>query len=132
MYLLDTNTLIYFFKQQGQVAARLKATPAAQIALPSVVLYELEYGILRSSKPEIQRQGLTAAVSVYRILNLDHASARQAAWVKHNLERQGTPIGQCDLLIAGIALANQLTLVTRNTGEFSRIPGLLLENWYGE
>lgn len=132
MYLLDTNTLIYFFKQQGKVSARLQATPASQIAIASVVLLELEYGILRSTKPDLQREGVAAVLSVFRVLDLNHASAKQAAWVKYTLEKRGTPIGHCDQLIAGIALAHQCTLVTRNTAEFSRVDGLSVENWYGD
>ena len=130
MYLLDTNTLIYFFKQQGQVATHLKNTDASQIAIPSVVLFELEYGVLRSTRPEAQRKGMDAALRAYRVVGLDYNSAKSAAWIKHTLEVGGTPIGHLDQLIAGIALANDLTLVTRNTREFARVPGLKVENWY--
>ena len=130
MYLLDTNTLIYFFKQQGQVAAHLKNIAASQIAIPSVVLFELEYGVLRSTRPELQRKGMEAALKVYRVLNLDDKAAKSAAQIKHSLEAAGTPIGHFDLLIAGTALAHDMTLVTRNTREFTRIPSLRVENWY--
>ncbi len=130
MVLLDTNTLIYFFKQQGHVAAHLQQLPASRVALPSVVLFELEYGLLRSTKPQAQQRGMEAAVAAYRVLPLDAKSAKAAAWVRHTLELAGTPIGQGDQLIAGIALANDLTLITRNTREFSRIPNLRLANWF--
>lgn len=130
MYLLDTNTLIYLFKQQGFVAAHLQTWPANQIALPSVALFELEYGLLRSTKPAVQQKGMDAALAVYRVLPLDAASAKSAAWVKHTLEVAGTPIGHGDQLIAGIALANNMALVTRNTREFARVPGLHLKNWF--
>ena len=130
MYLLDTNTLIYLFKQQGHIAAHLQQLPAAQIAVPSAVLFELEYGVLRSSKPEVQQKGMDAALAVYRVLPLDAPSAKAAAQVKYTLELAGTPIGHGDQLIAGIAMANGLTLVSRNTREFSRVAGLRLENWF--
>lgn len=130
MYLLDTNTLIYFFKQQGQVAAHLRQAQASQIALPAVVLFELEYGLLRSTKPQAQQKGMDAIRAAYRVLPLDAKSAKSAAWVKHTLELAGAPIGPADQFIAGIALANDLTLITRNTREFSRVPGLRLENWF--
>jgi tRNA(fMet)-specific endonuclease VapC len=132
MYLLDTNALIYFFKQQGEVANHLKKVPASHVAIPSVVLFELEYGLLRSTRPEAQRQGIDNVLRVYRVLNLDHACAKYAAWIKHTLALAGTPIGHFDQLIAGTALANNLTLITRNTREFERVPGLQVENWYGE
>ncbi|PWQ96043.1 hypothetical protein DKW60_13395 [Leucothrix pacifica] len=63
------------------------------------------------------------------ILPFDEAEAKCAATVRASLERQGTPIGPQDILIAGTALANQGILVTRNTGEFSRVAGLDLEDW---
>ncbi|CAN5178379.1 type II toxin-antitoxin system VapC family toxin [soil metagenome] len=130
MYLLDTNTLIYFFKQQGQVAAHLKNIAASQIAIPSVVLFELEYGVLRSTRPELQRKGIDSALKVYGVLSLDDKAARSAAWIKHTLEAAGTSIEHFDLRIAGTALAHDMTLVTRNTREFGRVPGLRVENWY--
>lgn len=130
MYLLDTNTLIYFFKQQGQVAMHLKSTPASQVAIPSIVLFELEYGLLRSTKPAIQRQGISDVMRAYRVLDMDYACAKAAALVRHTLEVAGTPIGHCDQLIAGMSLAHQCTLITRNTREFSRVQGLTVENWF--
>lgn len=130
MYLLDTNTLIYFFKQQGQVAAHLKNVVSSQVAIPSVVLFELEYGVLRSSRPDLQRKGIDAALKAYRVLSMDYSAAKSAAWIKHTLELAGTPIGHFDQLIAGIALAHGMTLITRNTREFERVPGLHVENWY--
>jgi len=132
MYLLDTNTLIYFFKQQGQVAAHLKNVAASEVAIASVVLFELEYGVLRSNQPDLQRKGIDAALKAYRVLSMDYRCAKSAAWIKHTLELAGTPIGHFDQLIAGMALAHNLTLVTRNTREFERVPGLSVENWYGD
>lgn len=130
MVLLDTNTLIYFFKQQGQVAAHLKNIAASQVAIPAVVLFELEYGVLRSTQPDLQRKGIDAALRVYRVLSMDYACAKSAAWIKHTLALAGTPIGHFDQLIAGMALAHDLTLITRNTREFERVPGLRVENWF--
>ena len=130
MYFLDTNTLIYFFKQQGQVAAHLKNIAVSQVAIPSVVLFELECGVLHSNRPEVQRKDIDAAVSVYGVLCLNDKAVRSAAWLKYTMEAAGTPIGHFDQLIAGIALAHDMILVTRNTREFERVPGLRVENWY--
>ena len=132
MYLLDTNTLIYFFKQQGQVAAHFKNTAASQIAIASIVLFELEYGVLRSTRPELQRNGIDTALNAYGVLSLDYKAAKSAAWIKYTLEAVGTPIGHFDLLIAGTALAHDMTVITRNTREFERVPGLRVENWYDQ
>ena len=112
------------------MAAHLKRVKASEVALASVVLFELEYGLLRSSKPAVQQKGMDAAKTAYRVLPLDAKGAKLAAWVKHTLELAGAPIGAADQLIAGIALANDQTLITRNTREFSRVPGLRLENWF--
>ena len=130
MFLLDTNTLIYLFKQQGQVAAHLQSHSAHEVFIPSVVLFELEYGVLRSTRPAQQRAGIDLALKAYGVVGMDYASAKAAASIKHTLEMAGTPIGPCDQLIAGIAVANGMTLVTRNTREFERVPGLRVENWF--
>lgn len=130
MFALDTNTLIYFFKQEGQVAAHLQSVSASQVHIPSLVVFELEYGILRSTRPELQRSGLDAALRTYQVLRFDTNAAKAAAHIKHTLEAAVTPIGHVDQLIAGIALSNNLTLITRNTREFARVPGLRVENWF--
>jgi len=130
MYLLDTNTLIYFFKRQGKVEQHLKTIPKSQIHVPAVVWFELEYGLLRSSKPEQRRQLLQLTQNTYGSVPFDQACAKVCAGIKHALQTAGTPIGHYDLLIAGTALANNFTVVTRNTREFERVPGLKIENWY--
>ncbi len=63
-------------------------------------------------------------------IGLGIESAQQAGRLRAHLKKLGTPIGEYDLLIAGIALANKLTVVTHNTREFSRVPGLQVEDWY--
>jgi tRNA(fMet)-specific endonuclease VapC len=130
MYLLDTNTLIYLFNERGAVMQRLRSTPALQIKLATPVLFELEFGTAKSAKPDKQRQQIDEVLRVYEILPIDYASAKSAGQLRCTLESVGTPIGTVDLLIAGIALAHNLTVVTRNTKEFARVPGLHVENWY--
>ena len=130
MYLLDTNTLIYFFTQRGQVAERLRSTSAHLIKLAAPSLFELEYGTAKSARPDLQRQQINDVLRVYETLPLDYAAAKAAGALRYALESVGKPIGTVDQLIAGIALANQLTVVTHNTSEFSRVPGLLVEDWF--
>lgn len=130
MYLLDTNTLIYLFKNEGHVAQRMQSVAAHLIQIPAVVWFELEYGVLRSSRPVPQRQSMNMVAQTYRTLPFDLACAQSAAQIKHQLSTAGTPIGHYDLLIAGVAHAHGLTLVTRNTREFERIPGLPVQKWY--
>lgn len=130
MWALDTNTVIHYFKGSGRVAEHLLATPPSRIAVPSIVVYEIEVGMLKSGEATKRRRQFEELLDVVSVLPFTREEAQNAARVRAELERQGTPIGPLDLLIAGTALAHGATLVTRNTGEFSRVPGLALENWY--
>ena len=93
------------------------------------VLFELLTGAFKAQNPSSQFSRLMEVEKRLMVLPFDADSARQAAKARAHLERQGTPIGNVDTLIAGIALAHDLTLVTRNTREFERVPGLRVENW---
>lgn len=130
MFLLDTNTLIYFFKGQGRVADHLLATPPREIAIPAVALFELETGLCKSNSPEKRRRQLHALVELVTVIPFGVREAEAAATIRAALEQLGQPIGPYDVLIAGTALAHNGTLVTRNLAEFSRIEGLLLVDWY--
>ncbi len=130
MYTLDTNTLIYFFKRKGNVAQNLIATSPKNILIPAVVLYELEVGIAKSKEPEKTRKEVDTLISRVTVLPFGEREARIAAQIRSNLERQGTPIGPYDILIAGTALSANATLITHNTGEFERIEGLKVEDWF--
>lgn len=129
-FALDTNTLIYFFKGQGRVAEHLLGVSPREIGIPAVVLYELELGIARSSQPRKRRGQLDAMLAVVSILPFDREAARHAAELRATLDAAGKPIGPMVTLIAGIALAARSVLVTHNTGEFSRVKGLHLADWY--
>ena len=130
MFALDTNTLVYFFKGLGRVHSRLLALSPAEIAIPSVVVYELEIGIAQSSQAAKRRAQLDELMALTATLPFDAAAAKRAAAVSSSLRRTGNPIGPMDNLIAGTALANGATLVTHNTSEFRRVRGLALEDWY--
>jgi tRNA(fMet)-specific endonuclease VapC len=130
MYILDTNTLIYFFKNNGNVAEKLLSVSPQKIAIPSIVLYELEYGIAKSNTPQKRQAQLNELCAVVNVLPFDDVAAKTSAIIRAKLEQQGTPIGHYDVLIAGIALAHQDILVTHNTKEFARISELKLEDWY--
>ena len=130
MHLLDTNTLIYFFRRQGQVARYFSQTESRDVYIPSIALFELEHGILRSTKPALQRQGLDEVLQIFKVLDFDYHCAQSAALIKHTLELSGTPMGHYDLLIAGMALAHDQQVITRNTREFARVPRLRVANWY--
>lgn len=130
MFALDTNAVIHFFKGAGRVADRLLATPKSELALPAVVVYEIEVG-LASSPLGSKRQGQFAELCAnLQILPFGADEARAAAQVRSELESVGTPIGPMDTLIAGTARFPQATLVTHNTSEFGRVTGLVVEDWY--
>jgi tRNA(fMet)-specific endonuclease VapC len=130
MYALDTNTLIYFFKGMGHVADRLLAAAPRDIAIPAVVLFELEVGIAKSKAPRKRREQLDSLVNLVHVLPFGKDEASAAARIRAQLEQRGLPIGPLDNLIAGTALAHRATLVTRNIKEFARIKGLEIQNWY--
>lgn len=129
-YALDTNTLIYYFKGMGGVSTRLLGQLPTSIYIPAIVLYELETGLMKSDSPQKRRQQLQELLSVVEVLLFDDKVAEIAAQVRADLEKRGEPIGPLDVLIAGTALANGCTLVTRNVGEFGRVQGLSVENWF--
>ena len=130
MYVLDTNTLIYFFKGIGKVSEKFLDISPKEIGIPSVVLYELEYGIAKSTSPRKRQAQLKELCSLVAVLPFDNEVASLSALIRINLEKKGVPIGPHDVLIAGTTLANQGVLVTNNTKEFSRVPKLKLDNWY--
>ncbi|RLA59134.1 MAG: VapC toxin family PIN domain ribonuclease [Epsilonproteobacteria bacterium] len=130
MYVLDTNTLIYFFKGQGNVADVLLSKSPKDIGIPAVVLFELEVGIAKSSSPGKRTRQLKELTSVIKIIPFGAKEAKISASIRAELEKKGTPIGPFGLLIGGTALAHGATLITRNTNEFKRIKKLHLENWF--
>ncbi|HEX4953968.1 MAG TPA: type II toxin-antitoxin system VapC family toxin [Thermoanaerobaculia bacterium] len=130
MFALDTNTVIYFFKGFGRVAERLLATPLDQIAIPVIVLYELEVGIAKSNQPEKRRGQVDELSALVRILPFGPAEARTTAQLRASLEAIGRPIGPLDTLIAGTALHHSATLVSHNLSEIGRVAGLKVEDWY--
>jgi len=130
MYVLDTDTLIYFFKQMGNVPTRFLQIPPQEIGIPSIVLFELEVGIGKLSAPQKRIEQLTAVLSNVKVLPFGEREAKIAAQIRVTLESQGQPIGPYDTLIAATALAENAILVTRNTREFGRVPQLKVENWF--
>ena len=90
---------------------------------------ELYYGAYRSTQSERNLALLERFFSQFAVLPLDTTAAKVAGRIRSELSVNGTPIGPSDLLIAAIALVNNLTLVTHNTREFSRVGGLVIEDW---
>jgi tRNA(fMet)-specific endonuclease VapC len=129
-YVLDTNTLIYFFKGLGDVSKHMLAQSPSELSIPAVVLFELEVGIAKSTSPNKRKSQLQEITALVNILPFGIAESRSAAQIRVELEKQGLPIGPYDVLIAATALANNMILITHNQKEFGRIKGLKIEDWY--
>ena len=129
-YLLDTNTCIRYLNGRApRVRNRLRSTPRSQVAICSVVKAEMLAGALRSTAPERSVQRQRDFFAAFVSLPFDDAAAESYSQLRAHLLAMGTPIGPNDMMIAAIAVAHGLTLVTHNTDEFQRVPGLVLEDW---
>ena len=129
-YLLDTNTCIKYLNGRSEkIRQHLEAKRPQDILLCSVVKAELFYGVMKSANPEKNLAKLDLFADRFVSLLFDDNAAAAYGRIRAELEKAGTPIGPNDLLIAAIAVANDVTLVTNNTREFSRVNGLKFEDW---
>ena len=132
MILLDANVLIHYLKGNARIAAAIRNTARTELALPSIVFYELEYGTLRSGMQARRRRQLDLALVSLQRVPFDTDAALAAARIRIGLEKRGLTIGPLDLLIAGTAMSRGAMLVTNNVDEFSRIDGLNFTDWTSE
>ncbi len=129
MILLDTNICIYLINAKPPaVLERFKQHRLGDIGVCSVVAAELAYGVAKSGSAR-NREALQLFLAPLVILPFDEAAAWAYGQLRADLERLGTPIGSMDTLIAAHAISQQALLVTNNTREFARVPGLRLDNW---
>ena len=131
-YLLDTNIFIAAIKGRAAVQRRLEITPLADLILSPVVYGELALGVAKSRSAQKNAEHLSRVTAAIDMPAIDASVARHYADIRALLEQRGEPIGGNDYWIAAQALALEATLVTDNLREFSRIPGLLLENWLSD
>jgi len=131
--LLDTNICVELIRGRApQVFNRLRQYPADAVALSSVTLAELEYGVARSPRPTHHAGLLAQFLAPLMVLSFDHRAASTYGRLRHALEQSGHPIGPLDTLIAAHALSLDVTLITNNEREFRRVMGLKVENWLVE
>ena len=129
-YLLDTNIVSdLVHRPQGRIAERIRTVGEAQVCTSIIVAAELRYGAAKSMNPAKALAAQDQLLNLIDMIPFDQAAADAYGQIRATLEQQGRPIGANDLLIAATALSRQMTLVTHNTGEFSRVGGLLLEDW---
>ena len=129
LYLLDTNMVIYIQRGVPSVLTRLNALGSQHVALSSMVVAELAYGVEKSAHKERNRKILELFLSEVRVLPWTQDAMWHYARHKHALRTSGQGIGDMDLLIGCHALALDAVCVTNNTREFERIEGLKLEDW---
>lgn len=130
MYLLDTNICVAIIRQKPPaVLQRLTQQPLGTVALSSITVAELAYGVAKSSRPSHNQAALEAFLLPFDVLDFDLQAALVLGQIRVALERQGLPIGGMDLLIGAHALSLNRTLVTHNTREFERIPNLVIDDW---
>jgi len=128
-HLLDTNVCIAAMRGNPHVSRHLRARVPADCGVSIVSLYELYSGVERCRQPAAERHKVDAFVSPLHLLPFDEISAAHAARIRWHLEQRCEIIGPYDLMLAGQALALGVPLVTHNTAEFKRVPGLMLEDW---
>lgn len=130
IWLLDTNVLIHAVRgRPPAVRARLRRESPEDVAVTSITVAELLYGAEKTASPARKRDAWKAVLAPFQVIAFDREAAEQHARIRYLLRHK--PIGDRDLLIAATALAHDLTLVTHNAGEFSRVPRLRLEDWAG-
>ncbi len=128
--LLDTNICIYLIKQKpAEVLQKFVTYNVGDVGVSSITVAELQYGAQKSQRPAGNEHALEQFVAPLMILDFDYEAAKTYGRIRAVLERQGTPIGALDMLIAAHALSLDVTLVTNNEREFARVPGLTIDNW---
>ena len=126
-FLLDSNAVIALLKAHPGFLSRLRRHRPQDFGIPAIVAHELDYGAYKGQRTAENLARIDALQ--FEIVDFDREDARRAGELRARLAAAGTPIGPYDVLIAGQALARSLTLVTHNTREFIRVPGLLVEDW---
>ncbi len=129
IHLLDTNGCIAYLRGHPVLVPNVAARRPSDIRLCPIVIAELYYGAYRSARPGMELKKVTDFIRLFRSLPFTRRAAKEMGRIRALLAAKGTPIGPYDLQIAAIALAHNVTLVTHNTTEFGRVPGLMIEDW---
>jgi tRNA(fMet)-specific endonuclease VapC len=129
--MLDTDTCIDAMRGNREVLRRLLGQARSDVAVSAITEAELRFGAAKSSAPAKTLDLVESFLKPLQILEFASLDAAEYAGLRARLERAGTPIGPLDTLIAAQAIARKLILVSKNRREFSRAPGLQLENWSG-
>lgn len=129
-YLLDTNICIYIIKKKPEyVFKKFAELRIGEVGISSITLAELQFGVMKSSNPEKNKDALDRFLIPLEIFDFGHEETVAYGKIRSVLEKNGTPIGPLDTLIAAHAISLNLTLVTNNEKEFERVPGIKMDNW---
>lgn len=129
-YLLDTNICIYIIKEKPAHTVEIfRQHPFGTIAVSTVTEAELAYGVSKSLFVDKNRTSLKKFLEPLTVIPFSSQSAYEFGRLRSYLEKKGSSIGPYDLMLASQALSDNLTLVTNNEFEFSRVPNLKIENW---
>lgn len=128
--ILDTNTCIYLIRRRSPEALRrFEQFEVGEVAVSAITLSELRYGAEKSARPEQNREALGRFLLPLEVSSYGVEATLSYGRIRASLEKQGTPIGPLDTLIAAHAVSLGTILVTNNTREFQRVPGLQIEDW---
>ena len=133
-YMLDTDTCIYLINRRPGyegILRRMDGLRYGDVHLSSISLAELRYGVAKSQHQDKNQDRLEGFLARFEERDFDERAARAYGVIRAGLEAQGTPIGPLDTLLAAHALSLGATMVTNNGREFSRVSGLVVENWVG-
>lgn len=130
MYLLDTNIISYYLKNQyPDLTARIMSHSPSDLYVSAITLFEFEYGASKKNWGAKNRMKLAMALAPFQIVPFSTDDAIQAGKARAYLQKTGMIIGPYDVQLAGQALARNMIFVTHNTKEFERVPNLKLEDW---
>ncbi len=130
-YIFDTNICIYIINNKySNIIKKMEQIGYEEIAISSISIAELEYGVMNSTQYERNKEALNQFLVPFEILDFNSGCAEYYGYIRKQIKKN--MIGTMDLLIASVTLVNNLILVTNNEKEFSRINGLKIENWIKE
>lgn len=116
-------------RKSNRLIKKLTNCQLGDVAVSSITVAELRFGAAKSQSVERNNSALDEFLTPLEIINFNNRAANVYGCVRAGLEKIGKPIGPLDMLIAAQAMAEQLVLITNNSGEFSRVKGLAIENW---
>jgi len=133
MYLLDTNICAYLMRgRYPSLNKKVLTIPSSELAISAVTLFELEYGAAKANWGTQRLEDMRLFLSAFEVIPFSEYDAVITGRIRAELVKTGQPIGSYDIQIAGQGVARGITVVTHNTSEFSRVPGIRLEDWVEE